>query len=188
MSSDGKRVIVPLAAGFEEIEAVVPVDLLRRAGAEVVVAHLGEDALVVGRSGIGVRAEVPFGAVADAAMIAGAFDMLVLPGGPGVGVLRADGRVVACARAMHEAGRWVGAICAAPLVLRDAGVLGGRRFTAHFSTRGELPEALTGAPVVRDGNVITSRGAGTAVAFGLELVRAIAGEGAGTAVAGDIML
>ena len=117
-----------------------------------------------------------------------AFDMLFLPGGPGVRALRAEARVVRCARAMHDAGRWVAAICAAPLVLHDAGVLGGKRFTAHFSVQDELPEALTDVPVVRDGRVITSRGAGTAVAFGLELVSVLVGPEVARRVGVEIML
>jgi 4-methyl-5(b-hydroxyethyl)-thiazole monophosphate biosynthesis len=178
-----KRVLCLLFPGFEEIEAVVPVDLLRRAGVEVKVVSLTSDLLVTGRSNVAVQAE---GTLAEAA--AGEFDLLLLPGGPGVKHLRADGRPAQLARDYAQAGKPVAAICAAPLVLADGGLLAGRRFTAHFSAHGELPQALAGEKVVEDGNIITSRGAGTAVDFGLALVRRLCGEAVAHQVAKGIML
>lgn len=102
-----------------------------------------------------------------------AFDCLFLPGGPGVSRLRADPRVVPLVQRLHAAGQWITAICAAPTVLHDAGLLTGKRFTAHFSVADELPTLLAGERVVVDGRIITSRGAGTALDFGLELVAAL---------------
>jgi 4-methyl-5(b-hydroxyethyl)-thiazole monophosphate biosynthesis len=96
--------------------------------------------------------------------------MLLLPGGPGVKHLRADPRVAALVRAHAAADRWLAAICAAPTVLNDAGLLAGRRHTCHTSVLNELPAALMHERVVVDGNIITSRGAGTALDFGLALV------------------
>jgi DJ-1 family protein len=165
-----KRVLCLLAPGFEEIETVSPIDLLRRAGAEVVVASLHGEEWVTGRSNLTLRAEAPLAAVESAD-----FDLLLIPGGPGVRGLRDDGRAAPLARRFAEAGKPVAAICAAPTVLADAGLLEGKKFTAHFSVHGELPGALAEERVVRDGLVITSRGAGTAVDFGLMLVEVLFG-------------
>jgi 4-methyl-5(b-hydroxyethyl)-thiazole monophosphate biosynthesis len=84
--------------------------------------------------------------------------------------LRADARVRALVLRQHAAGRWLAAICAAPAVLHDAGLLAGRRYTAHFSVANELSSILADERVVEDGRLLTSRGAGTAIDFGLLLV------------------
>jgi 4-methyl-5(b-hydroxyethyl)-thiazole monophosphate biosynthesis len=158
-------VLVPLADGFEEIEALAPVDLLRRAGVEVTLATLADNRHATGRSGI-----ITHGDVALAQVVGQEFDLVFLPGGAGVKHLRADARVLAMVRSQHAAGRWLAAICAAPTVLHDAGLLAGRRYTAHFSIANELPAILAHERVVTDGKITTSRGAGTAVEFGLHLV------------------
>lgn len=158
-------VLAILAEGFEEIEATTPIDLLRRAGAEVTVAALAEGIHVTGRSGLTMHADTTLTAVAERA-----FDCVFLPGGPGVKHLRADPRVLPLVRRQHAAGRWLVAICAAPTVLHDAGLLNGRRYTAHFSVAAELPALLADERVVVDGRIITSRGAGTALDFGLAVV------------------
>lgn len=158
-------VLAILAEGFEEIEAATPIDLLRRAGAEVTVAALADGIHVTGRSALTMHADTTLAAVEGQTC-----DCLFLPGGPGVKHLRADPRVRAAVLRHHAAGKWVAAICAAPTVLHDAGLLGGRRYTAHFSVANELPAILTEERVVADGRILTSRGAGTAVDFGLFLV------------------
>lgn len=174
------RVLCLLVDGFEEIELVTPVDLLRRAGVEVVVAALhGMGA--TGRSGIRLTADGSLDEVADSG-----YDLLLIPGGPGVGELRRDGRAAALAGVFASAGKPIAAICAAPLVLKDAGLLDGRRFTAHQSVRDVLAQALD-ERVVIDGNLITSLGAGTAMEFGLALVSRLAGQAAADKVAADIM-
>jgi 4-methyl-5(b-hydroxyethyl)-thiazole monophosphate biosynthesis len=157
-------VLVLLAEGFEEIEFVAPLDLLRRAGADVTVAALGDGIHVTGRSGVILHADTSLSAVS------GDFDCILLPGGPGVARLRADARVAELVKKQAGAGGWIAAICAAPTVLLDAGVLGNRRYTAHFSVAPELPSALLSERVVVDGRLITSRGAGTAIDFGLAVV------------------
>jgi 4-methyl-5(b-hydroxyethyl)-thiazole monophosphate biosynthesis len=162
----GKRVLCLLAAGFEEIETIAPIDLLRRAGADVVLASLDGRKLVEGRSRIAIQADVALSDIENED-----FDLLLIPGGPGVQVLRKDGRPARLAKRFVDGGRVVAAICAAPTVLADAGLLAGRRFTAHFSVHGELPQALGNERVVEDGPLVTSRGAGTAVDFGLAIVR-----------------
>lgn len=161
-------VLVLLADGFEEIEAFAPVDLLRRAGVEVTVASLNENRHATGRSGITAHADVALSGVAGQA-----FDLVFLPGGAGVKLLRADPRVGEIVLAQHADNRWLAAICAAPTVLNDAGLLGNRRYTAHFSVANELPAILAGERIVTDGKITTSRGAGTAVEFGLHLVALI---------------
>ncbi|MEN9662552.1 MAG: hypothetical protein RL324_1501 [Verrucomicrobiota bacterium] len=159
------NVLVILAEGFEEIEAVTPIDLLRRAGVEVTIAALAPGIHVTGRGGLTLHADTPLAAVEHAD-----FDCVFLPGGPGVKLLRADPRVAAIVRRHAAAGRWLAAICAAPLVLHDAGLLAGRKYTAHPSTAAELTALRADERVVEDGRLITSRGAGTAVDFGLFLV------------------
>jgi 4-methyl-5(b-hydroxyethyl)-thiazole monophosphate biosynthesis len=158
-------VLAILPEGFEETEAVTPIDLLRRAEVEVTVAALAEGIHVTGRTRLTLHADTLLSAVADRT-----FDMIFLPGGPGVKHLRADSRVRSLVTAQASAGRWLAAICAAPAVLHDAGLLNGRRFTGHFSIASEVPHLLSEERVVVDGKLITSRGAGTALDFGLVLV------------------
>ncbi len=166
------RVLVPLAEGFEEIEAVTIIDVLRRAGCEVVVASL-LPGLVRGSHGIEVRADTELGLL-DAA----SFDLVVLPGGqPGTRNLAADPRVLELVRAHHGRGRTTAAICAAPSVLQAAGILGEATVTSHPSVRSLLGNAKVDneSAVVRSGSIVTSQGAGTALAFALELAAECAG-------------
>lgn len=158
-------VLVILPEGFEEIEAVTPVDLLRRAGADVTLAALADGIHVSGRNGITLHADTTLSAVEGRD-----FDCVFLPGGPGVKNLRADPRVRALLHRQAAAHRKLAAICAAPTVLNDAGLLQERRYTAHFSVAAELPHLLEEHRVIVDGDVVTSRGAGTALDFGLQLV------------------
>jgi 4-methyl-5(b-hydroxyethyl)-thiazole monophosphate biosynthesis len=158
-------VLAIMPEDFEEIEAITPIDLLRRAGADVTVAALGSVIRVKGSSGIAIQADATLDTVQGRK-----FDCIFLPGGPGVRHLRADPRVSRLVRSQFDAGRWLAAICAAPTVLNDAGVLSGRRYTAHFSVAAELPQLLAGERVVADGMILTSRGPGTALDFGLLLV------------------
>jgi len=175
-----KQVLCLLVDGFEEIETVTPVDLLRRAGVEVVIASV-QGKLATGRGGIRVEADVVLADIDPAG-----FDLLLIPGGPGVWELRRDGRAAMLAKDFHAAGKSVAAICAAPLVLMDAGLLEGRRFTAYHSVREELGGGLDERVVV-DGDIITSRGAGTAMDFALALVARLAGPEAAEQVAAEIM-
>jgi len=176
------RILCILAPGFEEIEALAPVDLLRRAGAEVVMASITGERLVTGRCNVAVMANADLADVMN-----GVFDLLLIPGGPGVKGIRADGRAAKLAVAYIKAGKPVAAICAAPTVLADAGLLAGKRFTAHYSVFEELPPALADERVVEDGLLITSRGAGTALDFGLALVRRLFGETKALEVARSVM-
>lgn len=173
-------VLCLLGDGFEEIEFVTPVDLLRRVGITVTVATL-EDLTATGRCGIRVIADT---LLAD--VDASAFDLLLLPGGPGVAAMRTDGRPAKLAREFADAGKPVAAICAAPLILMDAGLLGGRRFTAYHSVRPELGGGLDERVVV-DGPIITSRGAGTAMDFAMAIITRLVGADAAATVAAEIM-
>jgi 4-methyl-5(b-hydroxyethyl)-thiazole monophosphate biosynthesis len=163
----GKRVLVPLAEGFEEIEAVAIVDVLRRAGLEVTTASLAEGP-VTGSHGIVLQ---PDAALAD--VDAGSYDVVVLPGGmPGTIHLMEDERVLAAVRTLHARGGTTAAICAAPMVLAAAGVVTDVPVTSHPSVRERLGDAdVRDAPrVVKSGPVVTSQGAGTAIEFALGLV------------------
>lgn len=167
-------VLAILPEGFEELEAVAPIDILRRAGCSVTVAALGPARRVVGRNQLVLEADtllsdLPSPSASDFAP----FDCLLLPGGPGVQHLRASSIVRELVARHHAAGKLIAAICAAPAVLHDAGLLAGRRYTAHPSVANELPAILADKRVVRDGNILTSRGAGTALDFGLALVAAL---------------
>ena len=176
------RVLCLLIDGFEEIEALAPVDILRRAGAEVVLASLNEGMHVTGRSGITVHADARLADLKDAS-----FHLLFLPGGPGVKGLREDGRPALLAQAFAKSNKPVAAICAAPAVLKDAGLLEGRRFTSHFSIYDEVPGVLKNKAWVEDGWLLTGRGAGVAVEFGLLMVRRLFGEAKAEEVAKAIM-
>jgi len=166
------RVLVPLADGFEEIEAVTVIDLLRRAGIEVCTAGLKGRA-VTGSHAIAIEADTTLDEVSGQQ-----FDMVVLPGGmPGAQHLREDPRIPKLLRNQAESGRYAAAICAAPSVLAAAGLLDGRTATSY---PGFLDPAtvrgleLSDAPVVVDGPIVTSRSAGTAVDFSLQLIELLA--------------
>jgi 4-methyl-5(b-hydroxyethyl)-thiazole monophosphate biosynthesis len=174
-------VLVPIAPEFEELEAVAPIDLLRRAGAEVVLCALGPERWVTGRSGIRLETDLPL-----AEVLARDFDCLFLPGGPGVKHLQADVRIGPLIRRQAQQGRWIAAICAAPILLQEAGLLRGRRFTAHFSVAAALPDRLAGERTVADGRILTGRGAGTAIEFGLLLVNRLISEAKAAEVAAAV--
>ena len=174
------RVIVPLAEGFEEIEAVTVVDLLRRAGVDVHTASLA-GARVTGSHGITVEADISI----DEAQ-ATDYDMIVLPGGmPGAEHLKRDARIIALLQRFAGAGRYTAAICAAPGVLAHAGLLDNRRATSFpgFLAPDSAPGIkLSDAAVVVDGKVVTSRGPGTATEFGLALIELLCGRQVADAV------
>lgn len=167
-----KRVLVPLATGCEELEAVTIIDLLRRAGIEVVVAGLSDGVIKASR---GVRLLPDMGL--DEALKLD-FDMVALPGGlPGSDHLANDPRIVQLLQSMHASGRLVGAVCAAPKALARSGVLDGKLATAYPGVlQAERHPNISGEAVTRDGQVITGRSAGTVMDFALELIEALAGQ------------
>ena len=168
-----KTVLTLLADGFEEIEATAPIDLLRRAEAEVTVASCSDSLDVTGRSTITLRADTLLSHIPEPL----AFDLLVLPGGPAVFELRKRPEIIDLIGDFADTDKPIGAICAAPLLLLDAGVMtSNSTCTAHGSTEEEIPQLSKSKAVVQDGKIITSRGAGTAVEFGLSLIQELFGQ------------
>lgn len=168
-----KRVLVPLAPGFEEIEAITVIDILRRAGVEVTVA---------GTQPGPIEASRKTRHLADCTLDdvrADEFDMIVLPGGlPGATNLRNDPRLRRIVETLHARNRHVAAICAAPAVLSAFGVLKGRAATGHPSVRNELAATagkVLDDRVVVDGPIVTSQSAGTAMEFAFKLVELLCG-------------
>ncbi|MGZ0655999.1 DJ-1 family glyoxalase III [Coraliomargarita sp. W4R53] len=175
-----QRALIILHPGFEEMEAVAPIDLLARAGVEVIQASTNSSLSVEGRNGITMQATHRLADVA-----AEDFDAIILPGGPGIMKLRGDARIVECLQRNHTAGKLIACICAAPLLLLDAGLSKNIAYTAHPSTLDQLAAARSEA-VVTEGNVITSRGAGTATEFALAIVQNLCGEDSAKEIAESI--
>lgn len=166
-------VLVPLAPGFEELEAVTVIDLLRRAGIEVVTAGLVPGPIKASRGTV----VVPDTALDEA--MKRDYDMVVLPGGePGATTLAQDMRILDLLRKMAAADRYTAAICAAPKALAAAGLLDGRCATSFPGTLdpAKYPKVrMEELAVVADGKVVTSRGPGTAMDFALTLIELLAG-------------
>lgn len=177
------KVLVPLAQGCEELEAVTVADILRRAGITVITAGLEAGA---------VRASRGMMLLPDATLdeVAGTeFDMIVLPGGmPGSEHLKNDGRIIDLLKNMAADGKYTAAICAAPMALHAAGLLEGKRATSFPGVLDRLPgtHAYLNDKVVTDGNVVTSKGPGTAMDFALTLVELLAGRSRRDAVEADL--
>lgn len=162
-----KKTAMLFADGFEEVEALTVVDLLRRADIVCDIVALSGAVTVTGSHGVVVGADKAFAETAFAD-----YDALLLPGGqPGTNNLAADERVLALLREFRDAGKLTAAICAAPTVLSKAGLLHGKRATCYPGLEGKLTGATPASePVVTDGTVITGRGVGTAIDFALALV------------------
>ena len=169
-----------LANGFEEVEALAPLDLLRRAGCEVTTVGIGGD-MIVGSHRIAVQADIPDTMFRDARP-----EMIILPGGmPGTKNLDASRTVDTALRAAASSGAYIAAICAAPMVLGKRGYLEGKTATCFPGFEEHLAGATlaqNGVRVVTDGKVITAAGMGVAVEFGLALVRALKGDDAADAL------
>ncbi len=168
------RVCVLLAQGFEEIEAITIIDVLRRA--EIDVATLGVGG--TGADGLDIKGSHGVTVRADKTVQAGStesWDMVVLPGGmPGATHLRDSPQVQALLKKQHAGGKKIGAICAAPMALGSLGLLQGKRATSYPGFEKELLGAtVVSDRVVTDGNIITSRGPGTAMEFALEIASSL---------------
>jgi 4-methyl-5(b-hydroxyethyl)-thiazole monophosphate biosynthesis len=180
-----KTVLVPLAENFEEIEAISIIDILRRADLNVTTAALGESLQVKGAHGITVHADAKWADVGAAT-----YDAIVLPGGPAYQTLMAHEGVLAAVRRHNDAGKVTSAICASPAVLAHAGVIKGKRVSCYPSVEEEVAKVakLTQRAVVVDGNIVTSRGPSTAVAFAIALIGEIVSVEKSRAIAADVLL
>lgn len=166
------KVLIPLAEGFEELEAVSLIDVLRRAKIEVIVAGVGTK-MVAGAHRIKIETECLVSEISSDEL-----DMIVLPGGwGGTHVLAEDADVQSLLKAMDEKDKMIGAICAAPFALKQAGVLN-HNFTCYPSVEEKirLDGYIHDTKVVTDGNVMTSRGPGTALCFGLSIIEKLIDE------------
>lgn len=165
------KVLMPLADGFEEIEAITVIDILRRAEVEVVLAGL-HPGTVVGAHNITITPDVVIDDVTTSD-----FDMIILPGGqPGTDTLNAEPRIHALLKEFSSQDKLIAAICAAPIVLASSGLLDGKNATCYPAYRDSLGGAIyKDTSFVCDGNLITSKGPGTAMSFGLELAAILAG-------------
>jgi len=166
-------VLVPLAQGCEELEAITVIDLLRRAQVEVISASLDGEIVTASR-GTRLLADQSLDQVLDKD-----FDMIVLPGGlPGADHLRDDPRIIALVQKMAKQQKYTAAICAAPKVLAEAGILEGKRATAYPGTLEKLnlsATSISSAALESDDKIITSRGPGTAMDFALHLIETLCG-------------
>lgn len=167
------KVLVIISKGFEEIEAVSIIDILRRAGVEVIIATIN-DSLTTGAHGIAIQANA---SLSDITSLEG-FDMVVLPGGgENTTNLASSEQVKEVLNKMKSNDKYVGAICAAPYALHEAKVLN-KKYTCYpsFEKKIDSAEYLEKESVVVDEKVITSRGPATAMQFALELVKILEGE------------
>ncbi|WP_193162856.1 DJ-1 family glyoxalase III [Microbulbifer hainanensis] len=170
------RVLLPIADGSEEIEAVTIVDVLRRAGAEVTLASVMPQSRITASRGVVIEADCLLDECANTS-----WDLIVLPGGmPGAEHLQTSKLLGKMLAEQRDAGRWLGAICAAPaVVLGRHGLIKGYRATCHAGFRDELHAQVSEVSadrVVVDRNLITSQAPGTAMEFALQLVACLFGE------------
>jgi 4-methyl-5(b-hydroxyethyl)-thiazole monophosphate biosynthesis len=173
------KAVTLLADGCEELEAVTIIDILRRAGVEVAAAGLKDELICCSR---GIRLMPDMG-IDD--IHPGDYDMVILPGGmPGAEHLRDDQRVINLLQHMNKNQKYIAAICAAPMVLHAAGLLEGKKATSFPGVLDKLPDSHTyiTQPVVVDGNLVTSRGPGTAMDFALTLIEVLCGKARRTEV------
>jgi len=179
------RILVPLADGTEEMEAVIMVDTLRRAKLEVVTAAVGTTRTITASRNMILVADALWSEIDP-----DDFDVILLPGGAG-GTAKLAGHppLLEVLRTFNRAGSLIGAICAGPLVLQAAGILPGRRVTCHPGVASELTAtARLGARVVEDANLITSQGPGSSFEFALAVITRLLGHDAAAAVATGLIL
>ena len=177
------RALVPMADGTEEMEAVIVIDILRRAKWEVVAVGMKKGMITASR-GVKIVPDAAFDDVNPSL-----FDLIVVPGGAkGVENFLKEKSLCEAIRELRRAGKLVAAVCAGPLVLQHAGVLSGCKVTCHPDHAAEITQAQwLNEPVVVDGNVITSQGAGTCFKFALAIISKVDGPEKSKAVARDIV-
>ena len=178
-------VYVLLGTGFEETEAIAPIDLMRRAGIQVLSVGINGP-IVTGSHGIGVQADISLGEMDLTSM-----DMIVLPGGlGGVASIRASREAMEAVRFAWENDKFVAAICAGPTVLADLGITAGKNCTCYPGCESGMGTAIMqeNRAAVRDGKLITGTSAGCAIPFGLALIEALKGEETAKTVADQIVI
>ena len=178
-------VYILLGTGFEETEAIAPLDLLRRAGIPVMTVGLNGK-IVYGGHGIGVEADISLGEMDLSAM-----DMIILPGGlGGVASIRASQEALDAIRFAWDNDKYVAAICAGPTVLADLGLVNGKKATCYPGCESGMADAMIveNAASIRDGKLITGTSAGCAVSFGLALIEALKGKEVSEAVTQQIVI
>ena len=177
-------VYVLLGTGFEEMEAITPVDLLRRAGIGVITVGLNGK-IVLGSHRIPVHADITIDE-----MNLNDLDMVVLPGGlGGVASIKACPKALDIVRYSHEQGKFVAAICAAPTILAELGITAGKEAVCYPGCEAEMGDArIEDTACLRDGNVITGASAGCAIPFALELIAALRGAEAARQIREQIVI
>jgi len=168
------KVLVPLAQGCEELEAVTIIDLLVRAGIDVTTASLDDNLVITASRGVQLVAQTTLDQI-----LMQSFDLVVLPGGlPGADHLQQDQRIIKLLQKTQAEGNWVAAICAAPKVLVEAGLLDHKQATSFPGVIDQAPAIgmqYLDQPVVEDGKIVTSKGPGTAMDFTLTLIERLMG-------------
>jgi len=177
-----KTAIVILAPGFEEIETITIVDLLRRADINVTTASISEKE-ITGSHDIIINADVLLKDYSKHD-----FDIVILPGGPGANKLKKSKTVIDLLKKQSNEKKWIAAICAAPTVLEKAGLTTGKKITSYPSEKEVFINSdYKTDNVVQDGNIITSRAAGTAIEFSLYLIRILCDEKKAKEIAAKIL-
>ena len=173
-----------LGTGFEETEAIAPLDLLRRAGVEIQTVGLNGK-VIYGSHGIGVEADIEIGQLDLTAL-----EMIILPGGlGGVASIRACDAAMEAVRFAWENGKYTAAICAGPTVLADLGIVDGKNATCYPGCEENMGSAkMVEAAAVTDGKLITGTSAGCAVPFGLALIAALKGQEEADRIAKQIVI
>ena len=173
-----------LGTGFEETEAIAPLDLLRRAGVEIQTVGINGK-VIYGGHGIGVETDIEIGQLDLTAL-----EMIILPGGlGGVASIRACDAAMEAVRFAWENGKYTAAICAGPTVLADLGIVDGKNATCYPGCEENMGSAkMVEAPAVTDGKLITGTSAGCAVPFGLALIAALKGQEEADRIAKQIVI
>jgi 4-methyl-5(b-hydroxyethyl)-thiazole monophosphate biosynthesis len=178
------NVLIPIANGTEEMEDIITIDVLRRAQWTVVVAGV-DDGLITAARGVRLMPDKSWSEINTQD-----FDILMIPGGgPGVERFLKFEPLLKTIRDFHRDGKWVGAICAAPLTLQAAGILTDKKVTCHPGVAARLTSTpRLNRPTVVDGRILTSQGAGTTFEFALTIIQLVEGPGKARAIADSIVL
>lgn len=175
------KILIPLADGVEEMEAVTPIDLLRRADFSITTAAVGKSIHIIGKNEIALTADRMLKDIKPEEM-----DAIIIPGGPAIFDLLEDENLHGFIHYFQSQKSPIGAICAAPLLLQKLGILKDKKFTGHRCIEETMPTLDKRNAVVVDDNIITSRGAGTATPFALTLIELWKGKKIADQIADDI--